>query len=622
MLLTIQFPFADSRAFLNEKVNLLGRPTWPSAAPDTDFVRSFGSIRKRRLGGVEGWVGENVSCEARRALRFPKIGNYRDSQGLNVPLRLAFRRLYYDGLGVGKFEVGIASEDELSLSREQTHGLIDHCLNLPVMVPALSDKAISPHLAIKRVDTVLGRAGKPLARFYAGSTISHPLPAKREDWWVLSGTPLLFLVHQPLEVIRIPFLEFQIPTNLRQVLDLELQAVQDRIMQSGTIKFVFQCSDSAKDMLLREGLDFKDGTRHLKRSIERFLVYPLSNLMAEGQIGLGDLVHVDLDGIKHELVFSIWSEGALLKENPEEKRKQDAQATKQALKAETISGGVGLAIPPGPRLYSWDRYLDCDLSYCEVPYSGKSLRMWVMGLSPCIYSFRNARSLRICLLRLHAEHESMRLILQNVFTNKVDITPRTSESDTLQRYLNEATKRVSRLSSKVDRLSEGYLSELARESEDMVNPGEREALLMTLRNLDIRRNVFHKVQRYMNAQIKVQELYMDSKYRVTAGTIGAVGDEAQALNNTFNTWNQSGGDLKELAKELELLRAELGKQAKKPEEFESATAIARAVAAAEEGDGPTAFGHLKNAGKWALETAESIGVPVAIEAIKTAAGIG
>src|ERR1051326_4603253 len=78
--------------------------------------------------------------------------------------------------------------------------------------------------------------------------------------------------------------------HLRSILDLELQSVQDRIMMSAGTKFVFQCSDEAKDMLLHEGIDYKYGARHLKRAVERFLVYPLSNLVATGQIGLGDLV--------------------------------------------------------------------------------------------------------------------------------------------------------------------------------------------------------------------------------------------------------------------------------------------------------------------------------------------
>src|ERR687890_27325 len=45
--------------------------------------------------------------------------------------------------------------------------------------------------------------------------------------------------------------------HLKQILDLELRSVQDRIMKSAGTKFIFQCSDAAKDMLLKEGLDFK-----------------------------------------------------------------------------------------------------------------------------------------------------------------------------------------------------------------------------------------------------------------------------------------------------------------------------------------------------------------------------
>lgn len=125
--------------------------------------------------------------------------------------------------------------------------------------------------------------------------------------------------------------------HLRQILDLELQAVQDRIMQSAGTKFVFQCSETAKDTLLREGLDYKYGARHLKRSVERFLVYPLSNLVATGQIGLGDLVNVDVDNHARKLVFSKRSGGALIQDMPEPKVETEV--------IETLSGGVGLPIP-------------------------------------------------------------------------------------------------------------------------------------------------------------------------------------------------------------------------------------------------------------------------------------
>jgi ATP-dependent Clp protease ATP-binding subunit ClpA len=125
--------------------------------------------------------------------------------------------------------------------------------------------------------------------------------------------------------------------HLRQILDLELGAVQERVMRSAGTKFVFQCSDEAKELLLKEGIDFKYGARHLKRAIERFLVYPLSNLVATEQVGLGDLVYVDLSDDKKKLVFSKRSGGALISEP------QDAE--EQPQEAEAKSGGVALPIP-------------------------------------------------------------------------------------------------------------------------------------------------------------------------------------------------------------------------------------------------------------------------------------
>ncbi len=125
--------------------------------------------------------------------------------------------------------------------------------------------------------------------------------------------------------------------HLRQILDLELQAVQDRIMLSAGTKFIFQCSDKARDLLLREGIDFKYGARHLKRAIERFLVYPLSNLVATGQIGLGDLVNVDLNESSGKLTFSKRSGGALIHDKTEVSSKLEDTESK--------SGGVGLPIP-------------------------------------------------------------------------------------------------------------------------------------------------------------------------------------------------------------------------------------------------------------------------------------
>lgn len=93
--------------------------------------------------------------------------------------------------------------------------------------------------------------------------------------------------------------------HLRQVLDIELNEVQNRIMSSQSDKeFIFRCTSETKEFLLREGTDLKYGARHLKRAIERHLVFALSNLMATGQIGLGDVIKIDLGPSGDKLVFS------------------------------------------------------------------------------------------------------------------------------------------------------------------------------------------------------------------------------------------------------------------------------------------------------------------------------
>jgi ATP-dependent Clp protease ATP-binding subunit ClpA len=104
--------------------------------------------------------------------------------------------------------------------------------------------------------------------------------------------------------------------HLLQIVDLELEAVQDRIMRSAGAKFVLQYTDAAKDLLLREGLDFRYGARHIKRSIERLLVYPVSSLIATEQMKSGDVIHVDVNHQTGKLAFMRCAGGSLVKGMP------------------------------------------------------------------------------------------------------------------------------------------------------------------------------------------------------------------------------------------------------------------------------------------------------------------
>lgn len=124
--------------------------------------------------------------------------------------------------------------------------------------------------------------------------------------------------------------------HLRRILDIELRAVQDRITESAGTKFIFECTDKAKEFLLSEGIDLKYGARHLKRAIERFLVYPLSNLVATQQVETGDFVMVDFDTGKDKLTFTKQT-GKMIINEPVDDEKEEPQLAK--------SDAVGLPLP-------------------------------------------------------------------------------------------------------------------------------------------------------------------------------------------------------------------------------------------------------------------------------------
>ena len=91
--------------------------------------------------------------------------------------------------------------------------------------------------------------------------------------------------------------------QLEEVLDIELGQVQQRVLETAKGQFLFRVTGQAKEFLLQEGTDQRYGARHLKRAIERHVVYPLANLLATEQIHLGDLVCIDWDRDQDQLTF-------------------------------------------------------------------------------------------------------------------------------------------------------------------------------------------------------------------------------------------------------------------------------------------------------------------------------
>lgn len=100
--------------------------------------------------------------------------------------------------------------------------------------------------------------------------------------------------------------------QLQKILDIELGMVQKRVLDTAPEQFIFRCTADARAQLLQEGTDMKYGARHLKRAIERHVVYPLANLLATDQVKLGDVLCIDYDAPEERWSFAREGEGAIL----------------------------------------------------------------------------------------------------------------------------------------------------------------------------------------------------------------------------------------------------------------------------------------------------------------------
>src|SRR6516165_8488135 len=135
--------------------------------------------------------------------------------------------------------------------------------------------------------------------------------------------------------------------QLEEVLEIELGQVQQRVLETAKGQFLFRVTQAGRDFLLQEGTDQRYGARHLKRAIERHVVYPLANLLATEQVHLGDLVCIDWDHSQDRLTFVREGENLALPV----RKPEPAAAAKAASARNGRSADAPNATPsPEPRL--------------------------------------------------------------------------------------------------------------------------------------------------------------------------------------------------------------------------------------------------------------------------------
>ena len=138
-------------------------------------------------------------------------------------------------------------------------------------------------------------------------------------------------------------------TQLEEVLEIELGQVQQRVLETARGQFLFRVTSAARDFLLQEGTDQRYGARHLKRAIERNIVYPLANLLATEQIHVGDLICIDFD--KKETCLTFTREGENLSMPVRRQEPVTLLKAAQAKSGKTVETPASEKVPePTPRM--------------------------------------------------------------------------------------------------------------------------------------------------------------------------------------------------------------------------------------------------------------------------------
>jgi len=92
-------------------------------------------------------------------------------------------------------------------------------------------------------------------------------------------------------------------SQLRQVVDIEIERLELRLQRTTGSEINLRLSDQAVDFLLERGTDRRYGARHLKRALEKYLVFPFSSFIDTQQMGSAGTLNVGLDRSNQKLTF-------------------------------------------------------------------------------------------------------------------------------------------------------------------------------------------------------------------------------------------------------------------------------------------------------------------------------
>lgn len=208
MLIFVQFPIADIRLFTEAETGRLHSPLWPSPKPYQEFIRSFGIVRRRGKGGIQGWIGENEICDASHAIKINKPITYELStnkktlENTSLRLKSRSRHFYFDGMAVAKFEiVFVTTPARANLSPKLFSDFMVKFLKTKFDILDFKDSS-EKKPATKQVP--LDGLGKHLSNLYLYSTTKKSHIKELNKKWTIAGDPIFWIEFSPDENLPIP----------------------------------------------------------------------------------------------------------------------------------------------------------------------------------------------------------------------------------------------------------------------------------------------------------------------------------------------------------------------------------------------------------------------------------
>jgi ATP-dependent Clp protease ATP-binding subunit ClpC len=86
--------------------------------------------------------------------------------------------------------------------------------------------------------------------------------------------------------------------------------------------FSIQLTKEAKDFIAERGFDIQFGARPLKRAIQKYLEDPMAEVIIKTDLQPGDVIDVDLDKEKDEIVMRVVPQTKELAEDKDSEKKK------------------------------------------------------------------------------------------------------------------------------------------------------------------------------------------------------------------------------------------------------------------------------------------------------------